>query len=308
MANDLRIAYSSFCTTTISIGSRSRAAVQIDWTEYWNEPSPPLLIQAGGSAAGRRLAGTRAEGVFAAELTKEGAIEHYREVKGYAAAAGRSPGDVKILPGVLLSLGGTEEEARRRSDELHDLGPTSYSVQWLSGSLGIDASVLPLDEPFPEDVLRQALDPAFAGGSIGFRQSIVKQIRATRPTVREYLKQTRYAGSGHHGFVGTPEQFADHVEDWWRSGAIDGFNLQPDVLADGLEVIADEVVPLLRRRGLFRHAPWTRPSRSRRWPRVPRAPAGWPRLPCTVTTRTTSPAASPRPTICPAGGRGWSSA
>ena len=40
MANDLRIAYSSFCMTTISIGSRSRAAVQIDWTEYWNEPSP----------------------------------------------------------------------------------------------------------------------------------------------------------------------------------------------------------------------------------------------------------------------------
>jgi len=96
-------------------------------------------------------------------------------------------------------------------------------------------------------------DPAFAGGSIGFRQSIVKQIRATDPTVREYLKQTRYTGSGHHGFAGTPEQFADHVEDWWRSGAIDGFNLQPDVLADGLEVIADEVVPLLRRRGLFRH-------------------------------------------------------
>jgi FMN-dependent oxidoreductase (nitrilotriacetate monooxygenase family) len=219
-------------------------------------PSPqghPVLIQAGGSAAGRRLAGTRAEGVFSAELTKAGAIEHYREVKGYAAAAGRSPAEVKILPGVLLSLGSTEEEARRRSDQLHELGPAAYSVQWLSGSLGIDASALSLDEPFPEDVLRQALDPAFAGGSIGFRQSIVGQIRQTRPTVREYLRQTRYTGSGHHGFTGTPEQFADHVEDWYRSGAIDGFNLQPDVLADGLEVIADEVVPLLRRRGLFRH-------------------------------------------------------
>lgn len=101
--------------------------------------------------------------------------------------------------------------------------------------------------------MRTALDPAFAGGSIGFRQSILEQIRQTRPTVREYLKQTRYTGSGHHGFVGTPEQFADHIEDWWRSGAIDGFNLQPDVLADGLEAIADEVVPLLRQRGLFRH-------------------------------------------------------
>jgi len=218
-------------------------------------PSPqghPVLLQAGGSAKGRRLAGTRAEGVFAAELTKEGAIEHYNDVKQLAVAAGRDPDSVKILPGVLLSLGSTEEEARRRSDELHDLGPASYSAQWLSGHFGIDASKLDPDDKFPEEVLQAALDPAYAPGSIGFRQSIVRQIRATNPTVREYLRQTRYTGSGHHGFAGTPEQFADHVEDWYRSGAIDGFNLQPDVLIDGLEVIADEVVPLLRRRGLFR--------------------------------------------------------
>lgn len=221
----------------------------------------PVLVQAGGSEKGRRLAGRWAEGVFSAELTRDGAIEHYNEVKAYAARAGRDPDDVKILPGVLLTLASTEEEARRRSDDLHELGPASYSTQWLSGALGIDASLLELDERFPEDVLTQALDPTFAGGSIGFRQSIVKQIRATNPTVREYLRQTRYTGSGHHGFVGTPERFVDHIEDWYRAGAIDGFNLQPDVLIDGLEVISDEVVPLLRRRGLFRHEYETRTLR-----------------------------------------------
>jgi alkanesulfonate monooxygenase SsuD/methylene tetrahydromethanopterin reductase-like flavin-dependent oxidoreductase (luciferase family) len=212
-----------------------------------------VLVQAGGSAPGRRLAGTRADGVFAAELTKHGAIEHYREVKRHATAAGRDPDGVKILPGVLLSLGSTEEEARRRNDELHELGPSFYSVGWLSGVMGIDGFALELDAPFPEDVLETALDPAHEGGSIGFRQSIVKQIRATNPTVREYLKETRYVGSGHHGFTGTPEQFVDHIEDWFHAGAIDGFNLQPDVLIDGLEIIVDEVVPLLRARGLYRH-------------------------------------------------------
>ncbi|GAA5037368.1 alkanesulfonate monooxygenase SsuD/methylene tetrahydromethanopterin reductase-like flavin-dependent oxidoreductase (luciferase family) [Thermocatellispora tengchongensis] len=213
----------------------------------------PVLLQAGGSAKGRALAGRRAEGVFAAELTKQGAIEHYREVKRHAIDAGRSPDSVKILPGLLLSLGSTEEEARRRSDELHELGPESYSVQWLSQAIGYDVSRLDLDARFPQDVLDAIIDPAHAGGSIGFRQSIYEQIRATGPTVREYLRQTRYTGSGHGGFVGTPEQLVDHIEDWWRSGAVDGFNLQPDVLVDGLEVIADEVVPLLRKRGLFRH-------------------------------------------------------
>ncbi|MFD4254336.1 NtaA/DmoA family FMN-dependent monooxygenase [Amycolatopsis thermoflava] len=213
----------------------------------------PVLLQAGGSPKGRELAGRVAEGVFAAELTKDKAIEHYRLVKRLARAHGRSPDDVKILPGLLLTLGSTEEEARRRNDELHDAGPAAYSVQWLSQSIGYDASKLDLDEPFPEEVLAAPADPQTFQGSMGFRESIVAQIRRTNPTVREYLRQTRYTGSGHAGFVGTPEQLADHIEDWFHSGAIDGFNLQPDVLVDGLEVIADELVPLLRRRGLYRH-------------------------------------------------------
>ena len=219
-------------------------------------PSPqgrPVVFQAGGSPQGRELAGRVADGVFAAELTKEGAIGHYREVKAHARSFGRSPEDVKIVPGLLLTLGSTEEEARRRSDELHDLGPIEYSVQWLSQSIGFDASVLDLDEPFPEEVLSASIDPTTFQGSIGFRQSIFERIRQTRPTVREYLRETRYVGSGHAGFAGTPEQLVDRIEDWYRSGAVDGFNLQPDRLIDGLEVIADEVVPLLRRRGLYRH-------------------------------------------------------
>ena len=213
----------------------------------------PVLFQAGGSPKGRHLAGQAAEGVFSAELTRDKAGEHYRLLKGMARAAGRSPDDIKILPGLLLSLGSTEEEARRRSDALHDLGPTSYSLRWLSQSIGYDAAKLAIDEPFPEEVLAPPVDPQAFTGSLGFRESIVAQIRRTNPTVREYLQQTRYTGSGHGGFVGTPEQVADHIEDWFHAGAIDGFNLQPDVLVDGLDVIVDELVPILRARGLFRH-------------------------------------------------------
>jgi FMN-dependent oxidoreductase (nitrilotriacetate monooxygenase family) len=207
----------------------------------------PVIFQAGGSPQGRALAGRAAEGVFAAELTKTQAIEHYRLVKGFARDHGRSPDDIKILPGLLLSLGSTEEEARRRSDEIHDAGPASYSINWLSQAIGYDASKLDLDEPFPIRDTQTFL------GSVGFRESIVAQIRRTNPTVREYLKQTRYTGSGHAGFVGTPEQLADHIEDWFHAGAVDGFNLQPDRLIDGLAVIVDELVPILRKRGLYRH-------------------------------------------------------
>ena len=42
------------------------------------------------------------------------------------------------------------------------------------------------------------------------------------------------------------------MEDWFRDGAADGFNLMPPVLPAMLEVFVAEVVPLLRRRGLVR--------------------------------------------------------
>lgn len=213
----------------------------------------PVIFQAGGSPQGRALAGRVGEGVFAAELTQEGAIEHYREVKQNAIDFGRSPDAVKILPGLLLTLGSTEEEARRRVDEIHDLGPSAYSALWLSQAIGYDVSTLELDEPFPAELLDGPFDASAFRGSIGFRQSIFERIRQSKPTVREYLRETRYTGSGHGGFVGTPEQLADKIEDWFQAGAIDGFNLQPDRLIDQLEVIADELVPILRARGLYRH-------------------------------------------------------
>jgi hypothetical protein len=53
--------------------------------------------------------------------------------------------------------------------------------------------------------------------------------------------------------AGTPEQIADDIERWFLSGAADGFNLMPDVLPEGLETFVDHVVPLLRRKGIFRH-------------------------------------------------------
>ena len=49
------------------------------------------------------------------------------------------------------------------------------------------------------------------------------------------------------------EELASQIKGWVHAGAVDGFNLQPDRLIDSLDVIVDELVPILRRRGLYRH-------------------------------------------------------
>ncbi|MET0809187.1 MAG: LLM class flavin-dependent oxidoreductase, partial [Pseudoxanthomonas sp.] len=53
--------------------------------------------------------------------------------------------------------------------------------------------------------------------------------------------------------VGTPEQVAETLSHWYLAHAADGFNIMPDMFPSGVEIFVDEVVPLLQKRGLFRH-------------------------------------------------------
>ena len=63
----------------------------------------------------------------------------------------------------------------------------------------------------------------------------------------------RLAGArGHQVVVGTPESVADQIQAWHEAGAADGFNVMPPWLTGGFDVFVEEVVPILRGRGLFR--------------------------------------------------------
>lgn len=76
-------------------------------------------------------------------------------------------------------------------------------------------------------------------------------VRREKPTLRQLLH--KLAGArGHRVVAGTPEQIADTMADWFDNGAADGFNVMPPSLPGGFDVFAEAVIPILRRRGLFR--------------------------------------------------------
>jgi alkanesulfonate monooxygenase SsuD/methylene tetrahydromethanopterin reductase-like flavin-dependent oxidoreductase (luciferase family) len=52
--------------------------------------------------------------------------------------------------------------------------------------------------------------------------------------------------------AGSPATIADYMEDWFTSGACDGFVLPPTVFPATYEEFGRMVVPELQRRGLFR--------------------------------------------------------
>jgi alkanesulfonate monooxygenase SsuD/methylene tetrahydromethanopterin reductase-like flavin-dependent oxidoreductase (luciferase family) len=55
----------------------------------------------------------------------------------------------------------------------------------------------------------------------------------------------------HPVIAGPGVEAADHMQEWFEAGAADGFWVNPDVYADGVDAFVDEVVPILQERGLF---------------------------------------------------------
>jgi alkanesulfonate monooxygenase SsuD/methylene tetrahydromethanopterin reductase-like flavin-dependent oxidoreductase (luciferase family) len=71
-------------------------------------------------------------------------------------------------------------------------------------------------------------------------------------SLRDLAVDVAAGGYGHWTVCGTPVQVADQLEERFRGGAADGFNLMPATLPGGLEDFTNMVLPELRRRGLFR--------------------------------------------------------
>ena len=209
----------------------------------------PVLIQAGSSDTGIGFAARHAEAVFTAHLEKSTAVAFYRNLKTQAEVAGRNPNHVLVLPGLSPMIASTEAEARRLTRELDALGDIEVGRKRLSDQFGgHDFSHLPLDRPlsagdFPDTRLNQA--------NRSRTELIVGAVEREGLTLRQLLG--KLAGArGHFVMSGTPEQVTDLIVDWVDSSAADGFNLMPPVLPGMLDVFADEVVPILQRRGRFR--------------------------------------------------------
>ena len=202
----------------------------------------PVIVQAGASEAGRQLAAETAEVVFASALTMADGQRYYADVKGRMAKLGRNPDHLKVLPGVLVIVGDTAEEAEAKHARLDSLVHTDSALPNLSMRLGTDASKFELDAPLPP------IPPTNAGQS--GRQAMVDLAARENLTVRQLAQ--RVGGYGGLTMTGTPAMIADQMEAWLMSNACDGFNVMFPFLPAGLEDFVDKVVPELQRRGLFR--------------------------------------------------------
>ena len=209
----------------------------------------PVLVQAGSSEVGKEFAARHAEAVFTAHLEMATALYFYKDLKSRAKAQRRDPDSIIILPGFSPIIAGTEAEAKQIAKELNELTDVEVGRKRLTGRFGgYDFSHLPLDRPLSTDDFP---DPSTVQAARSRTEVIVGMVTREKPTLRQLL--AKLAGArGHFIFTGTPEQVADELELWFKSGAADGFNLMPPIIPWMLEVFVEEVVPLLQKRGIFR--------------------------------------------------------
>ncbi|HEY4455572.1 MAG TPA: LLM class flavin-dependent oxidoreductase [Pseudonocardiaceae bacterium] len=200
----------------------------------------PLLVQAGSSEDGRAFAARYAEAVFTAQQTFAEGQAFYADLKARAA------NEIKILPGIVPVLGGTEAQANRLAAELDELIIPVRALRQLSELIGVDLTGHPLHEPLPPLPSVAAINGAKS------RFELVKDLaERERLTLRQLIGRLG-GGRGHQVVAGTPEQIADHIQFWFDNGAADGFNVMPPLLPSGLTDFVEQVVPLLTARGLFR--------------------------------------------------------
>jgi alkanesulfonate monooxygenase len=206
----------------------------------------PVIIQAGSSDDGQDFAASIAEIVFTAQQIPDQAVSFARGLKARVETHGRSGDQVVVMPGMMPFVGRTKSEAEDKFDQLQRLIDPVVGLGMLAGQLGdIDVSGFALDAPLPELPSTE--------GSLSRQRLIYDQARREGLTVRQ-LYQKVSASRGHLRLVGTATDIANVMQQWFESGAADGFNIMPALMPGGLRDFTELVVPELRRRKLFRDA------------------------------------------------------
>ena len=202
-------------------------------------PSPqrtPLLFQAGASEAGRTFAAKNAEAVFIQAPTVAAAARDTADIRARAVRHGRDPRDIKFFQGMHFVIGSTEEEARRKGEELDEWIDFDGQLSHMSGAVGIDFGHEDLDRPVGE------LKTEGVQSIVGWINDLVTD---REPTLRDVAHYTAHNGR----ITGTPEQIADRLAEW-RAAGIDGLNVVNAEIPGSYEEIVDHLLPVLRERGL----------------------------------------------------------
>ncbi len=209
----------------------------------------PVIASPGGSGRGLAFAGANSDIQLALAPLTEQSVRAYRaKIHAAAVERGRAPSDVTVMFAISPVIVSSPEEADRlvAASARPDDDALRLIAQRQSSDLETDLTALELDAPLPAGLFADHVSQGSLRRLIGDRDA------ATAP-LRAHLTALARLGriSDRSGFVGTAEEFADLIEelgDWGNDGVLLWGDLHPVTIHRTL----DELVPVLRRRGILR--------------------------------------------------------
>lgn len=212
----------------------------------------PLLLQAGTSPAGRAFAARYAECVFIQDSDLDDARNTVADLRKRASSNGREPTDIKVMDAVSIVIGATEAEAIELRAELDATPSKEAAAALFLGWSGVDLMSFPLDATL-DDVSTE----------VGKTTLSIFQKGDASPTVAEALELITQMIGGMR-VTGTAASVADQLQHIVDVTDIDGFLIE--YTYGGMasyRTFIDEVVPLLRQRGMLPESPRGGSMRSR---------------------------------------------
>lgn len=201
----------------------------------------PVIIQAGASEVGRDFAARWADVIFCSHESLESGIDFYADIKRRAFEHGRDPDQLKILPAATSVVGLDMADAQAKHERFADLVNPIAGLSRLAYHVNVDLTKYDLDGPLPtlEEV-----------GVEGHYREVVEFAEREKLSIRQI---GRWYGARTEGsMIGSAADIADNMERWMDHGAADGFMIQATHVPGAFIDFAEQVVPELQRRGLFR--------------------------------------------------------
>ncbi|MEP6479996.1 MAG: LLM class flavin-dependent oxidoreductase [Rhodoglobus sp.] len=209
----------------------------------------PVIVSPGGSPRGLGFAGANSEVQLALAPLDADSIRSYRaKIHAAAVERGRDPRDITIMFAIQPVIVSSAEEADRlvAASANPDDAAVLNIAERQSSDLETDLTALDFDAP---------LDLGVFGDHVS--QGSIKRLLggydpATTPLRALLAKQAKLGRIGQGGFVGTAGELADLIEDLGESADNDGVLLWGDLHPVTVHRMLDELVPILRRRGILR--------------------------------------------------------
>lgn len=203
----------------------------------------PVILQAGSSSHGRRFGGRWADAIFTIQTNLAAAQQNREDIRASAIEADRDPDAIKVLTAIMPFVGTSVDDATRRRDAHNALASVELGVATLSSQLNTDFGRFDVDTPVAV-LLDDTSIPAHVREKLaGMHERTLGDI------AKNWSASVRVPQ-----WVGTGEQIADQMQQWFEAGACDGFVISPAYLPGSFDEFVDHVVPVLQARGLYRTA------------------------------------------------------